>query len=155
MEKTSIELPIISWIGKTSKLVQIYIQQVLVEENIDLTSKQLLLLKLLHAQDGQMQNDLAIITSRDKGSLVRLIHNMEKKNLVVRKKDRQDKRINRIYLTSYGKKVFADTIPTLNRIIRNILEGISNHEKQQLISILSRVQSNIKENHFSLNKIMR
>ena len=143
---------IISWIGKTSKLIQIFIQNELVNRNIDLTTKQLLLLKFLHSKDGQVQNDLAIITGRNKGSLVRLIHSMEKKGLVIREKDPNDKLINRIYLTKHGKEVFNKTQPTLNHVVKCVHGGISDYDKQQLVSTLHRVQDNIKEQYNSIGK---
>ena len=92
-------------------MIHFYLSDELKQYNFDLTRAQWVLLKRLHDEDGQMHNDLALITDRNKTSLTRLIHTMERKELVVRISDEQDKRINRIYLTAKGKSIYQQTKP--------------------------------------------
>ena len=140
-------------IGKTGKMMGIYLSKRLRESQIDLTSKQWVLLKILHTQDGQPQNDLAVITERNKASLVRLIHNMERKGLVLRKQDPMDKRINRIFLTSKGKITYGKTLPTVRSAFLDMQAGISQHEIEVVGAILDRILDNIRKYENSCKSI--
>jgi DNA-binding MarR family transcriptional regulator len=97
----------------------------------------------LHQRDGKPQNELALITERNKASLVRLINNMEKNMLVTRVQDQDDKRINRIYLSERGKKVYATARPEVNRAYQEIQDGVSQQEIETTILILQKLLKNI------------
>lgn len=105
-QKIDLENSIAPWLGKTIKLVDYYIQEMLNDNGLDLTKEQMIVLKRLHYQDGLNQNELAFLTLRNKSSLTRLLHKMEKKGYILRKQSQEDKRINNIYLTQDGIEIF-------------------------------------------------
>ena len=87
------------WIGKTSKLMNIFISEVFHKNNIQVTKEQWIVLKILYEDnDGLIQNDLAFITNRNKATLTRLINVMEKNNLVARIPAKDDSRKKIIYI---------------------------------------------------------
>jgi len=135
---------IIPFIAKTAKMIHFYLSDELKQYNFDLTRAQWIVLKRLHDQDGQTQNDLALITDRNKASLTRLIHTMERKDLVVRISDEQDKRINRIYLTERGKAIYQETLPIIYGSLIKMQSSLSETEIEQLISLLKRVYSSVE-----------
>ena len=114
---------ILPWMGRTMKLVDTYITNRLVEQNIDLTKVQLVMLKILYSNDGQPQNDLALITNRDKASLARLLDTMERKGLVVRVPSKEDKRIKLVHITKKGMEYYEVARPVLTEMINNIQQG--------------------------------
>lgn len=61
------------------KLVDMYIVNHFNEHNIDLTKVQMIMLVRLYINNGQPQNDLALLTNRNKASLARLLDTMERK----------------------------------------------------------------------------
>ena len=134
---------LIPWVGKTGKMLSIFLNHRLQDLGLPLTTKQWILLHILHRSDGKPQNELALITERDKASLVRLINNMEKNMLVIRVQDQHDKRINRIYLSEPGKKVYATALPEVYRAYQEIQDGITQKEIEQTILILQRLLQNI------------
>jgi DNA-binding MarR family transcriptional regulator len=134
---------LIPWIGKTGKMLSIFLNHRLQDLGLHLTTKQWILLHILHENDGRPQNELAIITERDKASLVRLINNMEKNMLVIRVQDQNDKRVNRIYLSKKGRKVYATAVPEIHRAYREIEDGITQQEIEQTILILQKLLQNI------------
>ncbi len=152
MDGIDIDNTLAIWMGKTAKMTKMYIEEKLKNHHLDITKEQLFLLNVLHAKDGVPQNDIACITSRNKASVARLINNMEKKNLVARIPDTDDKRINRIYLTKNGMKVFEKTVPLLNELFLKLQEGLSKEEIQTTIQIIKKVQNNLKSNSVSCNK---
>lgn len=134
---------LIPWIGKTGKFLSIFLNHRLQELGVPLTSKQWIILRILHHKDGLPQNELAIITDRDKASIVRLINNMEKNLLLVRMQDKADKRINRIYLSDRGRRVHAQALPTISKSFNELQEGLEQHEKDIVIKVLKKVLDNI------------
>ena len=133
------------YVGQVSKMTAIYMQEKFKQYQIDLTREQFILLIRLHQEDGQTQNDLAMITERNKASLTRLINTMENKHLVARIPSKEDKRINRIYLTKHGKATFEATSPVITEMIKEVQQGLSKNEIKTVISVLNKVLQNIKE----------
>jgi DNA-binding MarR family transcriptional regulator len=151
MNKSIFEKTVLPQIGITAKLAGFYISDFFHENNIDLSKEQWLILKKLNEKDGQVQNDLAIITNRSKTSLTRLINTIEKKGLVHRVPSKEDKRINHIFLTDKGKELFIRSLPVLQELIAKLQEGISKEELNITIKVLTRIQNNIRKHHLNIN----
>ncbi|MEN0051694.1 MAG: MarR family transcriptional regulator [Bacteroidota bacterium] len=144
MHTPDLNQTIIPYIARTAKMIHFYLSDELKQYNFDLTRTQWVLLKRLHDEDGQTQNDLALITDRNKTSLTRLIHTMERKELVVRISDEQDKRINRIYLTDKGKAIYQQTLPIIYDSLTKVQSSLSKEEIEQLINLLKRVYGSLE-----------
>ena len=81
INKSDFNKTLAPWIGKTFKMMNIFISDVFQQNNIKVTKEQWIALKVLHEDsDGIIQNDLAFITNRNKASLTRLVNVMEKMN---------------------------------------------------------------------------
>ena len=130
------------WIGRTMKVIDYYLHEEIKSENLDLTKEQIIILKNLFFNDGINQNELACLTFRDKSSLTRLLVKMEKKNYIKRVKSKEDKRINKVFITSTGKEMFVQTRPIIKKIMNTMEENISNKEQQIMISLLKKIQTN-------------
>ena len=131
------------WLGKTVKILEYYLQERFNNHNLDLTKEQMIVLKRLHDKDGLSQNELAFLTLRNKSSLTRLLSKMEKKNYILRKQFKEDKRINHVYLTEYGTETFKKTKPATKEMIEIMEQNISDSEKQQMIKTLKKIQHNL------------
>jgi len=131
------------WLGKTSKIIGCLINEVLIVNKIDLTREQWVVLIKLNQQDGLAQNQLAFITERDKTSLTRLINIMERKNLVVRKASKKDKRVKLVFLTETGKTAFKKALPVMQNIIQNLQKGLTQKEIKDTIHTLQKLQNNL------------
>ena len=143
MKIPEIEESILPWIGKTAKLMSIFIGDRLRQSGMDLSLQQMIILKILNDQDGQPQQDLAIVTERHKASLTRLLSTLEKKKLVTRMPDDVDKRINRVYLTKRGKEQLEATFPVMKEVMSDIQQGLGHAEIQLTIQTLQKIQSNL------------
>jgi len=111
---------------------------------IELTRPQLVLLIILMKNDDQPQNSLAFLTNRDKASLARLIDTMEKKNLVERLIDKNDKRVKHVRLTENGRKTLIKAIPVLEDVNHAIQSGIQKADIETAIEVLKKIVTNIK-----------
>ncbi|MBV1922470.1 MAG: MarR family transcriptional regulator, partial [Flavobacteriaceae bacterium] len=144
--KIDFESSIGPWLGKTVKVLDYYIQEKLDAKDLDLTKEQMIVLKKLHDKDGLNQNDLAFLTLRNKSSLTRLLTKMENKNYIIRVKRKEDKRINNVFLTESGREVFVKVQPVIKSMIAQIEKNISEEEKEQMIRIIKKIQSNFNTN---------
>ncbi len=145
MQLPDITKTLVPWVGRTAKMQRQFIVDQLREHQLDLTYIQWLLLAKLFHEDGRNQNDLAIVTDRNKASLTRLINTLEKKNLVARIPVITDKRVNRIHLTKHGYSVFEQTLPIINNAFDKMQEGLSAKEKEYSIKVLQKIQHNIQK----------
>jgi Transcriptional regulators len=93
------------------------------EAGLDITLEMYVVLRDLWEQDGRNQQDLADKLNRDKASLTNIINNLEKRDLVIRKKNRKDSRSNYIFLTQKGKKLQNTVVP----IVMNLLDEMQQH----------------------------
>jgi len=139
-----IETTLLPWIGKTAKMMRVFMIENFKKHDFDLNIEQWVLLKRLHEEDGQVQNDLALITERNKASLTRLINTMEKKNYVARIPDIEDKRVNKIFLTANGRKIFEATFKIMHEAVEELQAGIGIEEILATIEVLKKLQKNIK-----------
>ena len=132
------------WLGRTMKMVDYHMLEAFKNAGLDLTKEQMVILKKLHQQDGLNQNELAFLTYRDKSSLARLLSKMETKGYIIREQNIEDKRINEVFLTANGRKVYEKTRPVIKDMIRTMESGINEAEKQLIIKTLKKVQKNFE-----------
>ncbi|MDY8134695.1 MarR family transcriptional regulator [Aquimarina sp. 2201CG5-10] len=135
----------LSWVGKIHYDFGFLVQKAFQENNIDLSKEEWSVLKRLNVNDGQPQNDLAFITHRDKTSMTRLVNSMESKDLVVRRSDENDRRVNRIFLTDHGKEIIQTVQPIMYDLIPAVQESLTEEEIETLIATLKKVKSKIAE----------
>ncbi|MDF2589313.1 MAG: hypothetical protein K0S41_3154 [Anaerocolumna sp.] len=81
---------------------QIYFNNELKDFNI--TSAEYSFLLYLYHNDGITQDDLSTYLYIDKSATARAIKSLEQKGFIVRSKDVDDKRFNRVYLTDKAKE---------------------------------------------------
>lgn len=143
MKIPEMEESVLPCIGKTAKMMAIFIGEGLKREGMDLSLQQMIILKILHEEDGQPQQDLAIVTERHKASLTRLISTLEKKKLVTRVPDQTDKRINRVYLTKEGKAQLQATFPVMQELMLEMQKGLDKAALETTIETLQKIQSNL------------
>lgn len=138
------------WLGKTSKLMNMFISDVFHKNNIQITKQQWIVLKILSEKsDGIIQNELACITERNKASLTRLINVMEKNNLVARVPSKLDSRKNLIKITHSGEHLFNITKPIMIASIKAIENNISVDEMNIFLKVMSKIQTNLKINQLN------
>ncbi|TNE32824.1 MarR family transcriptional regulator [bacterium] len=107
-----------------------------------ITSEQYGVLKQLWLEEGQTQLDLACKTSKDKPSITRLLNNLERKGLIERKVNDNDKRCNKIYLTSKGESLKTLCLSIANQTVDEATKSI----KKSDLNVCKKVLANICDN---------
>ena len=75
--------------------------------------------------DGVRQTELAGALDIQSASLVRLIDQLERTGLVERRIDSDDRRVNRVFLTSAGETTVVQIEQALRAIRQELFEGIA------------------------------
>ena len=131
------------WIGKTMKMLDNKVDGILEEKNIDLSKTQFLILQKAFINEGVCQNELAFFANRNKSSLTRMINTLEKKNYIARIPSKEDKRINKLFITKEGKNILEEVRPLFVEIIQLVEKGLSEEEIESTIKVLMKIQKNI------------
>ena len=139
-----IEETMVPWMGRTAKYMMLFMTQHFESAGADITPKQWIALRYLMEDDGVDQKHLALITDRDKTSLTRLITGMEKRGLVNRVPSDTDKRVNRLFITDKGSRMFRDMVPVVQKAISQMQDGISEDDIESVIRVSKAIQANIK-----------
>lgn len=130
--------------GAASTAIARRLQKNFKQHGIDVTIEQWSVLYHLWKQDGLSQQELCNATFRDKPSITRLVDNLEKLRLVNRVPSKEDRRINRIYLSEPATRLRDLTMELANRTLNEALVGVTMEEIETCKSVLQRVYDNLK-----------
>lgn len=140
-KKTKAENSLSTVIGKASRLLGNRISKNLSEHQV--TAEQLTILACLWQQNGQTQQSLADISNKNKASITHLIDNLEKRKLVVRKADNEDRRNKKVYLTEEGQKLQSSLSKIVKKTTRHATEGIDKKELKNAKNVLKKMVENL------------
>lgn len=101
-----------------------------------------LLCKLWRA-DGLTQVELCNKLNCEAPTVTNMLSALEKKELIMRKKDPDDKRTNRIYLTEAGKNMETSVTEMWRNQQDKLLTDISLDEKMFLRRLLKQMENNL------------
>ena len=111
----------------------------------DLTLSQFGVLEALyHVGDLTVGEVKEKILSSD-GTIPVVVKNLEKRGLLFRKQDPQDKRKSILSLTEQGKKVISEAYPVNEKMIRDQMSVWTREEKKQLSVLLRKFQTDRDE----------
>src|SRR5690349_11006788 len=95
------------------------------DHRISVTVEQFAVLTVLFYENGVNQQELSTRLNRNKTTMTRVISNMERTRLIVRKADENDARGKRIHLTSKGKDVQQRAIAVAGALYMKAIASIS------------------------------
>jgi len=130
--------------GMASTAIARRLQKNFRQAGIELTVEQWSILVHLWKEDGLSQQELCNRTYRDKPSVTRLLDNMEKQGLVVRKSSKTDRRINLVQVTAVALALKEQTTLIANDTLNDGLEGVSKDEIEVVKKVLQQVYDNLK-----------
>jgi DNA-binding MarR family transcriptional regulator len=110
----------------------------------DILGAQWSVLRVLWEQEGLSQVDLAERMRVEKASLTGVLAAMERRKLIVRRRNSDDRRKVSINLTSRGRSLKAQLLPYGVSINRTATRGMSATEVDQLRGLLARVIRNLE-----------
>jgi DNA-binding MarR family transcriptional regulator len=109
-------------------------------------------LRVLWEEDGLTQGQLATRTRMREPSAADALYDLERRGLVRRVADRQDRRKVRVLLTSKGRKLYDLVMPDIAVTNEIMLSDFSPAEQERLKSMLRRMRNNLTAAESSVAK---
>lgn len=131
--------------GMASTAISRCIQKNFRTAGLELSVEQWSVLYHLWKEDGLSQQELCNRSFRDKPSITRLLHNMEKQGLVNRVINKNDRRKNHIYLTDMAKNLKDSSTLVANNTLNDGLDGVTKEEIDTVRKVLQQVYDNLTQ----------
>ena len=100
---------------------------------LGITPGQINALLILYIQDELTMGELSAEIYLAESAATRLVDRLVKMNLVKRKGDDKDRRVVRVYLTSYGRQLAGLVFERRSRRFNNLAERLAPEEREMLI----------------------
>lgn len=116
------------------------------EEEIKLTHEQYGLLHAISLKEEDVtQQDMADWFGKDKSSILRLIDSLEKKNLIRRVVDKNDRRKNCLMVTKSGEKLIKVYELLAIDMMKEMQVGLTESELDNFIRVVDIIKSNAEK----------
>lgn len=99
----------------------------------------------LHIRDGRSNSDLAEFLEITPATLTNKVKRMEKAGFVVRRRDEDDERISRIYITEKGRSLMAKLQQAMAEKEAAILAGFTDSDIARLKADMRKILENIEK----------
>lgn len=129
-------------IGRTVQSVKNLTFREFKANNFNITPEQWAVISYLHNEDGLYQKQIADFLFKDKPTVTRILDLLEKRNLIIRISDENDRRKFKIYLTQDGKDTVKKLIPIAEDVQNRLRENIAKEEIEVLKHILDKIYIN-------------
>ena len=141
----SVENLIGSDINKATITLRKRLTKLFRNNGIDLTPEEFAILSRVWENEGILQNDLVDITLKDKTRVTRLLNNLQKKTLIYRVTNAQDKRKLFVFITDEGRSLQAIILPVLGDLMKEVSKGIPLEDLEITQRVLKQIFSNLND----------
>ncbi|MHA2407928.1 MAG: MarR family winged helix-turn-helix transcriptional regulator [Candidatus Ranarchaeia archaeon] len=111
-------------------------------QKTNLTSPQFMVLRMLWDKDGQPFKDLATGSCCSRPTITGIIDALEKKGLVERVSNSEDRRSTLVKLTTNGKRQKKSS-PTIDDIFETCCGGLTPEEMKTLVGLLAKLNASV------------
>lgn len=127
-------------IGKLrNKLHRLMKQRYAAEANIKLTVEEFILLTMIRAKTDQILQNIAIATGKNKSVVMRMIDSLEKKGLVKRTVNPEDRRENLLSTTDMGEQVVTEYHKIEKKLSYELLKGIPDEKVEVFFEVVEEI----------------
>lgn len=106
-------------------------------------------LQVIRRNEGTSQSFLREQLHVDKAAVTRMIASLEKKGLITRCRDEQDKRTDKIYSTEKALEIRADKMGAESMFYEWLLEGCTEEELKPFLAVLDKLYLKAREERLS------
>ena len=114
------------------------------ENGINITPEQFLVLDILWDKQPMSQQNIADLIQKDKNSVTKIIDSLEKKNLVKRIVDKNDRRINQIELTEEAIALEKITTKVAVDFMNDAVKGIDSQDLDSFVNVMRQLKNNLE-----------
>lgn len=113
------------------------------KEKFGISHGQIFILITLYKNEGINQHRLCKIYDLDKGGVGRIIKKLKEKELIIKEADPEDKRNKLIFLTEKARAMKSDFFQILNKIEKQIKQGLTEEEIETFLKIINKICNNL------------
>ncbi|MCB0209205.1 MAG: MarR family transcriptional regulator [Anaerolineae bacterium] len=139
---TSIENATAYRIHHTARLLRYSLNQFFQNYGVEISLEQWFILFKLFERDGQAQSELADKDLNDHPNITRLVDALQKRDMIRRDADPNDRRKSLVYLTERAHTFMEDILPAIIEERKRIFNGLSNEEIEQFLQTLEKIEAN-------------
>ena len=114
-------------------------------EKIGLHRGQPPILFALGKQDGMTHSELAAKMEVTPAAISNMVKRMEQAGFVVRRRDAEDERVSRVYLTDAGRAVYSEVVAIAQQVNETTFAGFTEEERSIMRDFLRRVHGSLLE----------
>ena len=130
-------------VGHAAARIKIALRRAFATAGHDLTPDQWVALRWLLDNDGITQAALGERTVKDKTTVTRILDRLEDKHLLVRRRDPDDRRSQRLYLTDAGRELAQALVPIVQSFASTVYADVTDADKTALRDILARIEAGL------------
>jgi DNA-binding MarR family transcriptional regulator len=93
------------------------------------------------SSEGISQQELADALLVTKGNVCQLLHKMEGSGLLER---RPDGRVNRLFLTDHGRRLFTEVVPSYDSMLAEQFNTLSETDQRALLRMLRQIDHSLE-----------
>ena len=125
-----------------NSMTERFVQNVF-NSGLDISLDQWMVLGPIWQLESPSQKDLGEICLRDKPTISRIIDSLEDKSLVVRVSDQIDHRNKILVLNSFGRQLFYDVLPIMEKTREEVRGEIPEEEIETFKNVLTKIIKNL------------
>lgn len=122
---------------------KILLEDMLVDKEINM--QELIVLLIISKSEGILQSKLNNFVGLDKGNFSNFLKNLEKRELIYRRKSKEFHSQNLCYLTDFGKSLVPELEYTLNQWKRFLIKNIDDENLKSFDKTSLEISQNIFE----------
>ena len=114
-----------------------------IENTFGLQRTEIVMLIFLNSQDGISAQDMCDFSGHLKPNVSRAAIALDKKGLILRRRDWGDHRKQLLHITPAGRAIYHQFMPILVERERDMLGCLSERERKQFMSLLTKLASHV------------
>ena len=111
----------------------------------DLSDTECMICSYIYSHENCSQDETSAALKTDKTTVGKALVTLEKKALIVRTQDAQDKRIKRLTITDEGRKKIAGLLSLHDKWLSEIMKCLSDDEQKQFENYCERLLASAEE----------
>lgn len=127
-------------VGHAAARIKMALRRVFAAAGHDVTPDQWVVLYRLHETDGLTQVGLGERTVKDKTTVTRILDRLESRKLLIRRRDPDDRRSQRLHLTPEGEATVRRLVPLVRAFAAEAYADLTEDDKDSLRRLLTRIE---------------
>jgi len=136
-----------SLLNRASQLLRLGLNRKISNARCCATAEQWKILTTLRQTNGMTQQELAEKSFKSKASMTKMIDRLESRKLVTRQPAPEDRRYNRIYLSSKGSAELKALMPLAQQNLTQAEQDLSEKELKTFKIVLKKIIVNMENNY--------